>query len=239
MSRLILVRHAQASFFAEDYDQLSELGERQAEQLADFWLRRNLRFDAVFSGPRVRHRRTAEFVPRIFHSQGFDCPDVTTLPAWDEHQVDRIITQQADVLVQQHPHFSDAVRQLRSTTERHERPGRFQRLFEDVCRLWVRDELQGMEIEPWPAFRARIVGGLQAVLADDARGQTIALFTSVGPITVALQYALGCSDDVALTTGWRVRNASVTEFVYSGDRFTLDQFNSLAHLLNPDEWTWR
>ena len=35
MSRLILVRHAQASFFSKDYDQLSPLGEVQAAALGE------------------------------------------------------------------------------------------------------------------------------------------------------------------------------------------------------------
>ena len=65
------------------------------------------------------------------------------------------------------------------------------------------------------------------------------MFTSVGPVTVAIQRAMNCDDLTALTTGWRVWNCSLTEFAFSGDRFTLDRFNALPHLPDPSEWTYR
>ena len=60
VSVLTLVRHAQASFFPEDYDRLSPLGEQQARLLGEFWVRQGMRFDEVYSGPRLRQRQTAE-----------------------------------------------------------------------------------------------------------------------------------------------------------------------------------
>ena len=43
MGQLYLVRHGQASFGADDYDQLSELGRRQAVQLGRYWAQRGWR----------------------------------------------------------------------------------------------------------------------------------------------------------------------------------------------------
>jgi hypothetical protein len=56
---------------------------------------------------------------------------------------------------------------------------------------------------------------------------------------VAVQMALGTSIPVSLDLGWRLRNASVTTFLYTPGRFNLDSFNSLAHLADPDEITYR
>jgi hypothetical protein len=39
--------------------------------------------------------------------------------------------------------------------------------------------------------------------------------------------------------GWRVRNCSVTDFVFSGKRLTLDAFNGLGHLEDASLWTYR
>ena len=47
MSLLTLVRHGQASFFQEDYDQLSPLGEQQARLLGEHWVRQGVRFDEI------------------------------------------------------------------------------------------------------------------------------------------------------------------------------------------------
>ena len=44
MGTLYLVRHGQASFGAADYDNLSELGHRQAVRLGEYWRERGMKF---------------------------------------------------------------------------------------------------------------------------------------------------------------------------------------------------
>ena len=58
MGSLYLVRHGQASFGADDYDQLSERGEAQAVRLGEYWRERGLSFDAVYAGTLKRHQQT-------------------------------------------------------------------------------------------------------------------------------------------------------------------------------------
>ena len=60
MGTLYLVRHGQASFGAEDYDQLSALGRQQAVRLGEHWRARGLGFDAVITGTLRRHTQTLE-----------------------------------------------------------------------------------------------------------------------------------------------------------------------------------
>jgi len=70
MGQLILVRHGQASFGAEDYDQLSDLGKRQGQRLGEYWQEASqsperadaLNFDAVLMGSLKRHRQTWEAI---------------------------------------------------------------------------------------------------------------------------------------------------------------------------------
>jgi broad specificity phosphatase PhoE len=84
MSSLTLVRHGQASFFAEDYDQLSALGHAQAGLLGDHWVRRRLGFDEVYVGPRTRQRQTAEAVGERYRQSGLPWPEPVLLPELDE-----------------------------------------------------------------------------------------------------------------------------------------------------------
>ena len=56
MSRLVLVRHAQASIGHANYDQLSPRGEEQARSLGAHWAEMRTVFDQVFVGPRQRHQ---------------------------------------------------------------------------------------------------------------------------------------------------------------------------------------
>ena len=70
MSVLTLVRHAQASFFADNYDELSPLGRKQARLLGEFWVRRQIDFDEVYCGPRVRQQTNRGNRRLRLHSSG-------------------------------------------------------------------------------------------------------------------------------------------------------------------------
>jgi broad specificity phosphatase PhoE len=65
------------------------------------------------------------------------------------------------------------------------------------------------------------------------------LFTSGGFIGSAVQRTLSGPVRTALELSWRIRNGSLTEFVFTRDRCTLDSFNTVPHLENPDLWTYR
>ena len=58
MGTLYLVRHGQASFGAQDYDQLSELGQRQSQRLGEYFQHKGLRFGQVLTGTLKRHQQT-------------------------------------------------------------------------------------------------------------------------------------------------------------------------------------
>lgn len=64
MAEITLVRHGQASFGSENYDQLSELGIQQSIWLGEHLKRLNYSFDRVVMGTMARHRQTAEGILR-------------------------------------------------------------------------------------------------------------------------------------------------------------------------------
>ena len=49
MSRLYLIRHGQASFLSDNYDQLSDMGKNQALELGDNFSSKDIIFDTVYS----------------------------------------------------------------------------------------------------------------------------------------------------------------------------------------------
>ena len=85
MRQLILVRHAQASFFAAHYDQLSPLGREQARALGEHWAATGTRFTAVYVGPLQRHRQTCDIVAATCRARGLEWPDAQLLPELAEH----------------------------------------------------------------------------------------------------------------------------------------------------------
>jgi broad specificity phosphatase PhoE len=236
MSSLILVRHGQASFFADDYDKLSPLGVEQARRLGEHSLAQQLIFDEVYCGPRVRHRDTADGVGDCYRRAGMKWPDPVILPALDEHQVDQLVMKHEDALAGQSAELKRLAAELSAAQNPAEKYRRFQRLFEAVANLWL--DGHSFDVESWSDFRSRVNGAIDHIVRQNGRGRTVAVFTSVGPITVAALRALQCSEQVALQMSWRLWNCSMTEFVFSGDRFTLDRFNALPHLDRKD-WTYR
>ena len=60
MATIYVIRHGQASFGSDDYDNLSELGHRQAQVTGRYLQAQGIVFDAVYSGDLRRQRQTAE-----------------------------------------------------------------------------------------------------------------------------------------------------------------------------------
>ena len=60
MASLYLIRHGQASFGSANYDQLSPLGQRQADVSGRFFADTTLHFAQAVSGDLSRQRETGE-----------------------------------------------------------------------------------------------------------------------------------------------------------------------------------
>jgi broad specificity phosphatase PhoE len=238
MSSLTLVRHAQASFFADDYDRLSAVGETQACRLGEYWARRGHAFHEVYCGPRTRQRRTADLAGGCCSAAGLAWPEPVVLPELDEFDLDGLRYQLAPNLARADAAFAELAARYLQSVGGPEQARSFQRLFEVLTVHWLTAaEMAGLE--SWPAFRDRVRRTLRQVTDRPGRGRRVAVFTSGGFIGTAVQLALGAPDRTALELSWRLRNAALTEFVFSGDRLTLNAFNVVGHLEDPALWTYR
>ena len=228
MSSIFFVRHGQASFLADDYDNLSPLGRRQSQALGDFFVRQNQAFDEVYCGPRRRQIDTADEVGKCLQASSLGWPKPQVVEAFDEHQVDQLVVNHAAELGGANSKINDLNNAFRNAKTDRDKHRSFQLLFEAIADVWVRDGIS--TVETWNAFRQRVNDALTSIVTKPGRGRCIAVFTSVGPITVAVQRSIESTDQVALQTGWRISNAAVTKFVFSERRFTLDSFNCIGHL---------
>ena len=240
MSLLYLVRHGQASFFAEDYDRLSPLGELQARRLGEFFAARGVRFDATYSGPAVRQRGTAEIIVATMAERGCQCPAPSVVPGLNEHSGDKLLSApEAKAFFERHSELGSLAKSFREAREPEAIQKSFQKLFEAVVRRWTVGEITFPGVESWQEFHDRARQAVAFITSHAGRGRTILAVSSVGPISIALQTALEASIPVSLDLGWRLRNASVNTFLYTPERLTLDGFNSVAHLANAEEITYR
>jgi len=239
MSNLYVVRHGQASFFAEDYDQLSLIGETQSRLLGEYWARRNVVFDAVFTGPCRRHVETARLVGQAYEAAGLAWPAPVVLPGLDEYEAEAVLKQSLPRLVEEHA----TIRQLHAAVERAadraEKLRTFQKLYEVVIDRWAHDELDLPHVESWSAFCQRMHRALDEVVAQPGGGRQVAAITSGGPVGVCMQRALGVSHRTTLQLAWMVRNGAFSEFLFSGERFTLSRYNAFPHLDDAEHLTYR
>ena len=239
MARLSLVRHAQASFLSQNYDQLSALGETQAHLLGEYWAQHHVVLDRVCTGPALRHRHTAQLVAEAYRKANLVFPTSFIIEEFDEFPGEVVLSESLPQLLANNPKVRDLHDAMQKAGTDAAKRATFQRLFQAVISLWVREEIKPKNVESWQDFCDRVNRGLSNYLANAARGETGAIFTSGGPISVAVQRALHLSALDTLEIAWMQRNCSFTEFLFSGSRFMLSSFNSLPHLDGEPLVTYR
>ncbi len=115
----------------------------------------------------------------------------------------------------------------------------FDKLFARITRMWVNEELDSPDVEPWKDFCARIDRAIALIREAAGKNARIAVFTSGGVIAAAVRQALDLSPQRTLELSWTSRNASYTKLLFSPERFSLSSFNNHPHLENEELLTYR
>lgn len=239
MSHLFLVRHGQASFLEPDYDKLSPKGETQSRMLGAYWAQHKIEFDAVYSGPRRRQKETARIVGEQCREAGLQWPEPEIVPFFDEFRAEAVMSYAMPKLVASDEHVRALHQDFERATDKPERFRTFQRVFEIVVAQWASGELPVPGIESWAEFCVRVQQGLKELTGNGNRGRRIVIFSSGGPIGVAMQRSLGLSTEATLRSAWMVPNSAYSEFLFSEARFTLSSYNAYPHLTDREFYTYR
>ena len=221
MADLVLVRHGQASFGAAVYDKLSPLGERQSSLLGAWLKQCGVVPDVVASGSMIRQVDTASLC--IAQSGGPPQADWLVLDGLGEYDHDTIVARFR-------PDWADPA-VMRADLAELDHPRRaFHAMYEQAVARWTGGADDADYAESWPAFRARVLGGLRRLIALEAK--TVFAFTSGGPITAVLQHVLGLPNPRAFDLNWPLVNAGVTRLRFSAatGAVTLATYNSHPHL---------
>jgi broad specificity phosphatase PhoE len=234
VSTLTLVRHGQAHPFQGVNAALTAIGEAQAAKLAKSWLGDGVRFDGVYSGTLPRQVRTEEVVAQCFREAGVEWPTATRDASWNEYDAGGVLQHLVPADAQLTALASEFEQARGSPDEKR----KFQRLFEKAMTCWLESAIEVDGVESWPAFRSRVSGAIERIMAGPA-SRRIAVFTSGGPIGLTLQTAVHAPARTFLDVNWRVRNTSMTQFIFDRSRLTLDCFNAFPHLDDVSLWTYR
>ncbi|MDR0478286.1 MAG: histidine phosphatase family protein [Burkholderiaceae bacterium] len=222
MGTIYLVRHGQASFGADDYDQLSDLGVRQSERLGQYWRARfgeQLRFDAVLTGTL---RRQAQTWQAIADGAGLAHKRIEW-PGLNEYNGEAIIRAL-------HP----------GPLPKPDTPERYRehfRLLREGLARWIAGQITPEGMPSWRNFASGVMSALNHVRAHHAAGVTL-IVSSGGPIATAVGQLLGASPEAIIEMNLRIRNTGVTELACTPRRCALVSYNTLPHLNDAVHAGW-
>ncbi|HVO80744.1 MAG TPA: histidine phosphatase family protein [Terriglobales bacterium] len=233
MGTIYLVRHGQASFGADHYDQLSPVGVEQSRLLGSWICHCNLGVDRVVIGTNRRHRQTAEL----------SLAGLREAPAEAEWQVATGFTEfdYVEVLGRACPDLRDeaAINAWLAGTGHPRRE--FQKVFAPAFARWVSGAHDDYT-ESYADFRRRCWQGLSSLSSDAENSSTTWVFTSGGPISAIVQEALGIANERIADLTFSLVNTGVTKLLCRPGRVRATTINQYAHLEQagrPDWITYR
>ncbi|MEI2714176.1 MAG: histidine phosphatase family protein [Nocardioides sp.] len=198
MGRILVVRHGQASFGADDYDVLSPLGERQAAITGEFV--REFAPDVVIHGTMRRQRDTALLAAQAAEWRA----PLEVDAAWNEMD-----------------HLNVLSRLAAPSTPTREA---FQAHFNEATERWQSGEFDDEYDETFAAFWSRCLEALERATAYERA----VVVTSGGPIAVLATHLIAGDLTTYQRLCPVIVNASVTRVLTGSTGQTLLSFNEHA-----------
>ena len=224
MSILYLIRHGQASFGTSDYDALSDRGRHQARFLGAFFLKAGIRFDACWSGTLKRQQQTAAEVREAYLDAGKDLSVPNKTEALDEYDYETVLRVLVPLIQKEDPTFIRDVSHMLSDRQA------FQQVFGRVMTRWASGRDTMDNLPSWSSFAEGVTTGIRDIIDRSDHGSRVAVFTSGGPIAVAIGNVLNLAAEKTISLSWQLVNASITRFKFSDRRTSLVTFNEYGHL---------
>ena len=216
MAELVLVRHGQASFGADDYDKLSELGWRQSRWLGEYFAERGAAFDRVVRGSLRRHTETLAGIAEGM-GRALDWAEDARLNEYDSHALLR-------------SHLGGKAMPKGDDRREHFR------ILRDAMYAWTDGTLEGKPggapFEPFGEFRGRVLGALADLRGGAAK--RVLVVSSGGPISTILADVLGMPQRGVVDLNLQTRNTGISELQSGAKRIHCVSFNNVPHLDRPD-----
>ncbi len=207
LAELLVIRHGQASFGADDYDKLSELGHRQSKAVGDALRAADWLPDRTITGTLTRQIET---LSSMGFSQGAE--QHAGFNEYDFH----------DLL---DARFNGAVPDQVSS----ERKAHFRTLRETVLE-WQVGGLPTAS-ESWSAFTGRVAAAIKFACDTDAK--RVLVVSSGGAIGQMTAAALGAPAAQMMELNLQIKNTSMTRFIFSKRTaaFFLHEFNATPYMM--------
>lgn len=212
MAELYLIRHAQASFGAANYDKLSELGHEQSRALGRALKAQGVAPDKLWLGEMTRHRETMEGILEGLGQSG--APEIHT--GLNEFNFTELLDAR----------FARGGSGAAPDNMHTERKTHF-RTLRDTVLEWERDGIPGAR-ESWSDFSARALAAFEA-MTDPAHDCVVAV-SSGGAIARIISALLDCGPGQQIKLQLQMKNCAVNRFVYSSRATYLHGYNETPHI---------
>ncbi len=213
---MYLVRHGQASFDSENYDQLSPIGEQQSQWLGSYFSERDITFDAVIIGTQIRHKQTADAICQKLDFTG-DYHFHAGLNEYDFFALYQALCCEDESLD----------KNIRNVGKLNFLP-----LLKKALNLWSKNQLDGELPESWAEYVARVVQAINFICSMKAK--RVLVISSGGPISIVAQQALQCPEQMAIELNLQIKNASFCHYFIGKQTLRLASFNNIPHLDHPE-----
>jgi broad specificity phosphatase PhoE len=209
MAVIYLIRHAQASFGARDYDKLSALGEQQARRLGETLS--DVKPDVVVSGSMRRHAQTATLA-------GFT-PEVDN--GYDEFDHEQVIIAHKPAYRLRPVMLADLAR-----------TGNPQRAFQDMFTAATQRWIDGGDgyAESFQDFCERSEAAVRRTAERLGKGGTALVFTSGGPIAAVVSRLLSGGNGLWAKLNPVTINSAITKVVSGRRGLTVVSYNEHVHV---------
>ena len=210
MTIIHLVRHGQASFGKDDYDNLSEIGLKQAFLLGQYFKNLNLNFDKIFVGTLKRQIQTYKQIIKSYNTS----IELESSPLLNEYDVKSVLIG-----------FVNG----RSLTkdELHDKKIHFQ-LLRDSVAAWSENKISHNVNETWNEFDERAQKFLKII--NKGKSKSILVVSSGGTISMILKQILSLPSSQFVNFHFQIFNSSYSKIIISEFGMSLSLFNSIAHL---------
>ncbi len=220
MANILIFRYCEGSIGADNFCQLSPLGQRQAGLTGEFLRQAGTRFSAAYSGDLSRQRETGQ---RVL-DQLEQAPELTIDPRFNEVQTDEQIEVMMPLLLERDARFADLVAAMDTDTKS------FQKIIETVFNYWVSPDCDVSGIQSWKDYHGGVVSAFEGAMASAASGTDTAIFTSGGTIATIVGHVLKLTSDRVYEFYEPVFNCSITRIIFNSRKCSLSTFNDVGHL---------
>jgi len=223
MAEIFLVRHGQASFGADDYDQLSDLGVRQCRMLGAK-MRDSLKAPVFVSGSLNRHHQTMAAFYEGYGEEVIPRVEIDHLNEFDHEDVFHVAF----------PEYRDKNTLVKALAKHDQAKKAFHFLFEEAVKRWSSCDYDDDYKESWPTFQQRVKQGLVEVRAitssTEYKKRPVVAFTSGGPISVIVQEVMRLDDSATFSLNENLANSGVSRILATDNKISISYINNYSHL---------